>query len=956
MHTGRTSEGFASLHIRHLIAKLSVDYNRNSRRATVFYFLWLAGALVVIVVAYRVWPGLGQCGTETIQLRLSALENAPTGRFPENCLLPEFKSSLWRETGAAVIALATLGVLVAVWWQESWDIIAERRRDLGPIYLIVGLVAALSAVAAAALTGSGLEVVELGYVLPFATVVATLSWVRWFLTGVLVFGFLSTAVSWTIRAVTELFRMAFDLADKPEDYQPDVVDWPPDDFTEPDFGVCLSGGGIRSAAYSLGALSALEETEVDKTGDGATAGLLGQANILSSVSGGGYAASAWRIAAGATKDEWTHRPLIGNPNNHVNTGSDGKGHHNHDGGGPPSGRSGLLTSRPDQPTEWLFPRLLARRRYLSNGRGALPATTVRVIAQLVWHFGLLLILVGLVMWLAGRLVGSPIITSPTGSVEYRRLSTPAVLMCALAAFVLFVRSFTIPGRARTAANYAIAAFSAIAVGLFVILVALPGFVRLLVPDLLTALPGGSGGTSAVATFLTGGVVAAIWRIVQAPIKTYAAYLGGFLLLVALLVFGGVVALHAATNTGMFSAGWAQWLAVAAVYGVVMTIVNPDLWSLHPIYRARLASTFANRRGPDGWTGLSRTDHAPLSHYADAPGPKQVICAVAARTNRSDTGVPVISMTFEPDYVTAHGGPSGSSKAIKTDEYERLYAGRLQGNQLQSVMGLTAISAAAVAPSLGRMNMGSTNALIAALNLRLGVWMPNPMYTDGRRAGTRMYSMFKEIFGMYDLTDPNLYVTDGGHWENLGLVELIRRRTRRIIAIDASADPPHSFSSLFEAVELALLECEATIMFLDGELAAMRPDDAARPAKNWAVADVGYSDGTTGRLLFVKAQASQAMPLDVLRYSKEDPAFPNYSTANQFLSEAEFTNLAILGRESVIRALEDKHEWLFGPRQHDTLDRAAHEDHDQDDVEGRIKRIPEPRHTPTASAASGAPTG
>jgi hypothetical protein len=53
-----------------------------------------------------------------------------------------------------------------------------------------------------------------------------------------------------------------------------------------------------------------------------------------------------------------------------------------------------------------------------------------------------------------------------------------------------------------------------------------------------------------------------------------------------------------------------------------------------------------------------------------------------------------------------------------------------------------------------------------------------------------------------------------------------------------------------------------------------------------------------------------MPLDVLRYSKEDPTFPNYSTADQLLGEPEFCNLAILGRESMIAALDEHHEWLF----------------------------------------------
>src|SRR5207237_4756491 len=50
-------------------------------------------------------------------------------------------------------------------------------------------------------------------------------------------------------------------------------------------GVCFSGGGIRSAAYNLGALQALQEE-----------GELDQTDFLSAVSGGSYIAGAFAVA------------------------------------------------------------------------------------------------------------------------------------------------------------------------------------------------------------------------------------------------------------------------------------------------------------------------------------------------------------------------------------------------------------------------------------------------------------------------------------------------------------------------------------------------------------------------------------------------------------------------------------------------------------------------------------
>lgn len=39
------------------------------------------------------------------------------------------------------------------------------------------------------------------------------------------------------------------------------------------------------------------------------------------------------------------------------------------------------------------------------------------------------------------------------------------------------------------------------------------------------------------------------------------------------------------------------------------------------------------------------------------------------------------------------------------------------------------------------------------------------------------------------------LTDGGHSENLGVYELLRRRCKVIIAVDAEADEPMNFSAL-----------------------------------------------------------------------------------------------------------------------------------------------------------------
>ena len=128
----------------------------------------------------------------------------------------------------------------------------------------------------------------------------------------------------------------------------------------------------------------------------------------------------------------------------------------------------------------------------------------------------------------------------------------------------------------------------------------------------------------------------------------------------------------------------------------------------------------------------------------------------------------------------------------------------------AVMTAVGMSGAAVSSAMGRFKKGSTGALLALANVRLGMWMPNPRFLgvvpagglEGRRPGyprRRINYLVKEVFGVYDLDDLYVYVTDGGHWENLGLVELLRRRCSEVFCFDASGSMPDSFGTLAEAI-------------------------------------------------------------------------------------------------------------------------------------------------------------
>jgi hypothetical protein len=213
--------------------------------------------------------------------------------------------------------------------------------------------------------------------------------------------------------------------------------------------------------------------------------------------------------------------------------------------------------------------------------------------------------------------------------------------------------------------------------------------------------------------------------------------------------------------------------------------------------------------------------------------------------------------------------------------------------------------------MGRMSRGSTNALLAAFNIDLGVWLPNPQLLNdppSEFGKVRFGYLLKEILGWYAEDDRYVFVADGGHWDNLGLVELLRRRCKTIICLDASGDEPGKFTTLHQAVELAGFELPTVVASIDLKpLAGLTGEGGALPACSVTELKVSYAarrhdaetnaavPGSTGTILYAKAQLAADLDVTLRRFAKEDPSFPNYSTARQFLNAKQFDNLVELGR-------------------------------------------------------------
>jgi hypothetical protein len=199
--------------------------------------------------------------------------------------------------------------------------------------------------------------------------------------------------------------------------------------------------------------------------------------------------------------------------------------------------------------------------------------------------------------------------------------------------------------------------------------------------------------------------------------------------------------------------------------------------------------------------------------------------VSGRNVPTRVGVPAYSFTFSPHEIAFNepAGVDGQAAKYSSDTawYGRVFQ-RWDTPRL-AVMTAVGMSGAAVSPAMGRFNRGSTGALLALANVRLGMWMPNPRYlgqppadggtTSGRRPGfprRRLNYLVKEVFGVHDIGEPHVYVTDGGHWENLGVVELLRRHCTEVFCFDSSGSMTDSFGTLADAITLAAQELGVTI--------------------------------------------------------------------------------------------------------------------------------------------------
>jgi hypothetical protein len=473
---------------------------------------------------------------------------------------------------------------------------------------------------------------------------------------------------------------------------------------------------------------------------------------------------------------------------------------------------------------------------------------------------------------------------------------------------------------------------------------------------------------------------------------------------AVIVLGGVVFALLWTSDGA-RAGFTprQLLVVVFALAVVLftrVAVNVNRMSMHDFYRWRLADAFAvTRRAAQArnpvrarilFAQAAATRLSDLrERHARAAEPGLVICGTANINAAREVppGQGGFCVTFDPEHVTLHRerGLAGLDPAqALTSDYEALV-----GNRRCTLFDVSAISGAAISPLMGAATRRAYRILLTMTNVRLGVWLPHPnVVRDARkwinhpeknspdswwvrrpllllawylsphllwdrdagknsdrearlwahvltlrlRGGLRgalwyramqptLGLLWAEAAGRLSYRSTWMYVTDGGHYDNLGLVEALRRGASHIVVLDASGDKADSWFTLGGAIALARtdagvdIELDPTTMVRGGR--GLAPGQVVRPWAHGLFHRQQEVPGLSqqGEIWVCKLGWWTGAPWDVLAYARCHPTYPCDSTMEQLYGAAEFEAYLQLGAATVLDAAErcaPPLEWVPAP--------------------------------------------
>jgi hypothetical protein len=383
-------------------------------------------------------------------------------------------------------------------------------------------------------------------------------------------------------------------------------------------------------------------------------------------------------------------------------------------------------------------------------------------------------------------------------------------------------------------------------------------------------------------------------------------------------------------------------------------IDSNKFSLHAMYRMRLiraylgASRRPRERVPDPFTGFDENDNMPMSDLRPSEKPDRPLHIVNVALNlassarlswqerkaESFTISPLHAGSAQLGYRRTAPGPAqlrlnaeiervrDCDKAVRTRSTGKcladaeVLAPRIYGGFTGISLGTAiTISGAAASPNMGYHSSPAITFLMTLFNARLGWWLGNPGPSGEETFHLAsptdpVQPIVDELFGHTDDRRPYVYLSDGGHFENLALYEMVRRRCRFILVSDAGCDPTCSLEDVGNAIRKIRVDLGVPIEFEPGafDIKARSKDGEEISGEYWAVGRIGYSaidaprdmpenekrKSYDGVLIYVKPCFYGREPRDVFNYALGHPEFPHEPTSDQWFSESQFESYRSLG--------------------------------------------------------------
>jgi hypothetical protein len=352
-------------------------------------------------------------------------------------------------------------------------------------------------------------------------------------------------------------------------------------------------------------------------------------------------------------------------------------------------------------------------------------------------------------------------------------------------------------------------------------------------------------------------------------------------------------------------------------------VDINEFSMHNFYKNRLVRAYLGtsrtrmHRYPNAFTGFDLEDDVRLSRFATGDktqvkdvatdckisykGPFPILNTALNITKGAELGMQerkAESFIFTPLW-------SGFDFARRQVDVKRTLRSEFAYRRTEdfadpknrgALLGTTmAISGAAFNSNAGFHTSPSLAFLLTIFGVRLGWWAGNPRSRKWEEPSPRFGLMWllNELVAQTSANQDFVLLSDGGHFENMGLYELVRRRCRFIILSDAEEDAHFKL----EGIGGAIRKCRDDFgVVISLNIDALRPlGNPAFSRLHFSVGEILYpGEETAGKLVYIKSSVTNDEPLDVSEFRKRHPEFPHTSTANQFFDESHFESYRELG--------------------------------------------------------------